>query len=180
MPKQVEESTPQQAVGEAQELADSLENGMALHLVAESQQVLQGLLEQMPVFQEMEVYYPKTYESILALVTAFENLTVMLQSVGALHDVEIPEEQPEDTQKSDSAASAKSSDGDSQKQAVPVGTIRIAYINGRPYKRVKKEDGWHYINSGEKTAAGQNSATNARFQGFTSNTEQAAKPNTSQ
>lgn len=128
------------------ELKAAISNATVLQLVAESQTVLQNLLANSAVFEELAVFYPKTYESIVQLVMAFEQLSTLLQELNVLHNVEQPPEEEDDGQaeKKQTAGPSKETKGKKRHKAVE-GEERQVQIGGRSYRRVYRNGAWHYL-----------------------------------
>lgn len=135
------------------ELKQRIDQGTILQLVSESQLVLQNLLAHQDVFDNMATYYPKTFESIVQLVAAYEQLSVLLQEVGALQDIKQQEQEPESNeQKSQSKPKGpQSEEAHTKRKKANVGDEKAVTINNRIYKRRYGEDHqWHYVSGGQK------------------------------
>lgn len=142
-----EEQPTDEAPG-GNDLVQQVDQSVAMHLVKESQMVLQQLLEFAPVWEELQLYYPKAYQAMLNLISAFESLSVMLQEAGVLHDVEHGDDDEAEAQHAPEAPGGKVQGGgqaEGGKQEIPVGSIKTVQIGGRFYKRQKTQDGWKFV-----------------------------------
>ena len=128
------------------ELVQQISQASILQLVNESQQILQGLLANDAVWEQLAVYYPKAYASLVSLVSAFEQLSVLLQELNVLHNVEQPEEEEQESKPKEKTAASPSSDkAHSKRKKAQVGDERDVVIGGRTYRRVYGPDHkWHY------------------------------------
>lgn len=130
------------------ELKERISQAVILQLVGQSQLVLQNLLAHTETFDMLAVYYPKTYESLVQLVAAFEQLSVLLQEVGALQDVQEqePEEEKKPAEKKSPKKGGPKSEVEGKKRTKPTeGTEKQVLINGRSYRRVYHNGSWHYM-----------------------------------
>jgi hypothetical protein len=127
------------------ELKATIDRAQMLQLVSESQLILQNLLAHQEVFDSMSVFYPKTFQSIVALVMAFENLSVLLQEVGALQDAEEVEPEEKEAPKKKQTKSPKTEVKGSGRHKPSVGEEKQVQISGRLYRRIYGPDHkWHY------------------------------------
>lgn len=160
----IEETPGPQPDPGAGQLRQAIDQATVMQITAESQQVLQGILDNLPVFEQMSTYYPKSYQAILSLVTAFENLSHLLQEAGLLSELP-PDENGNGTVGPDEGDKVppkgdKAKSGDKE---LPIGTVRSVKIGSRVYRRIKQADGWHYqagAQQGQSMQSGPGSSDN--------------------
>ena len=137
------------------QLTKQIDQAAVLQLITESQQVLQQMLASEAVWDELAVFYPKAFQALSNLIAAFESLSVMLQEVGALHDVQ--EQEPDEAKEpspSKKKPSPKTDENKSKRKKAVVGDTRQVMIGGRSYTRRYEADGkWHYVSSGQHGGA---------------------------
>jgi len=132
------------------ELKERISQAVILQLVGQSQLVLQNLLAHQEVWDNMAVFYPKSFESLVQLVAAFEQLSVLLQEVGALQDVQ--EQEPEEEKKPAEKKSPKKGgpksevEGKGRHKAID-GEEKEVKIGNRLYRRrySAQDHKWHYV-----------------------------------